>query len=338
MGRKIAGVELAPLNMPLHRRIQTLCAFTTSYLFFFGGLTSILFLLFLLHTKYYWITLLYVTWFWFDRDTSSRGGRPSQWLRNSAAYRYLRDYFPISLVKTADLDPKENYLIGYHPHGIMGFGTSNFVTEATGFSKEFPGIKSYVLTLKLLHYLPFYREYISAIGYCDVSKDSIDYILRTKGNAVVILIGGAKESLDANPSTSSIVLKNRKGFVKMALKNGAHLVPSYTFGENELFRQAFDNKPGSRLRRFQRFFQSRVGYAPICVTGRGFFQYSFGIVPHRVPLITVVGKPIHLTKTPSPSQEDIDKLHDRYMVALKDLFDEHKTKYGYGEQTIEFIE
>lgn len=59
-----------------------------------------------------------------------------------------------------------------------------------------------------------------ALGLCDVSKDSIDCIFRTKGNATVILIGGAKESMDSGPSMASLVLKGRKGFIKMALKHG----------------------------------------------------------------------------------------------------------------------
>lgn len=29
----------------------------------------------------------------------------------------MKDYFPIALVKTADLDPSKNYVFGYHPHG-----------------------------------------------------------------------------------------------------------------------------------------------------------------------------------------------------------------------------
>ena len=34
------------------------------------------------------------------------------------------------LHKTADLDPKGNYMFGYHPHGIIGVGA--FITFATG--------------------------------------------------------------------------------------------------------------------------------------------------------------------------------------------------------------
>ncbi|RWR98368.1 hypothetical protein B4U79_03295, partial [Dinothrombium tinctorium] len=54
-------------------------------------------------------------------------------------WRYYAEYFPIKLHKTADLNPNKNYIIGYHPHGILPFGAfANFNTEATGFSEKFP--------------------------------------------------------------------------------------------------------------------------------------------------------------------------------------------------------
>ena len=31
-------------------------------------------------------------------------------------------YYPVELVKTAELDPKKNHLISCHPHGILCFG------------------------------------------------------------------------------------------------------------------------------------------------------------------------------------------------------------------------
>ncbi len=40
------------------------------------------------------------------------------------------------------------------------------------------------------------------------------------GNAVVIVIGGATEALDAHPGMFELTLKRRKGFIKMALKHG----------------------------------------------------------------------------------------------------------------------
>ena len=44
-----------------------------------------------------------------------------------------------------------------------------------------------------------------------------------------------------------------------------------------------------------------------------------------------VGKPIDVEKVAEPSQEDIDTLHDKYVKALVDLFEENKTKYGLDE-------
>lgn len=214
-------MELVPANIPLERRLQTLAALGAFLSFSFGGASATAFLIWLLFTRYFWVTLLYLVWYIYDWDSSSRGGHRVEWIRRLKGSKYLRDFFPISLIKTADLDPNHNYLLGYHPHGVMSVGGFlNFSTEATGFSQKFAGIKPYLLTLKLLHQFPLYREWLSWNGICDVSKESIEYIWKTKGNAVVIVIGGAKESMDANPGEATIVLKNRKGFVKIALRHG----------------------------------------------------------------------------------------------------------------------
>lgn len=59
-------------------------------------------------------------------------------------------------------------------------------------------------------------------GLCDVSKESIEHILTRQGpgNAVVIVVGGAAESLDAHPGSYTLTLKDRKGFAKIALRTG----------------------------------------------------------------------------------------------------------------------
>ncbi|CAF1354681.1 unnamed protein product [Didymodactylos carnosus] len=61
------------------------------------------------------------------------------------------------------------------------------------------------------------------MGVCDASKKSCNYILEHgHGNSLMLVLGGAKEALDARPSHQYILtLKNRKGFVKIGLVNGA---------------------------------------------------------------------------------------------------------------------
>ena len=54
------------------------------------------------------------------------------------------------------------------------------------------------------------------------------------GRGITIVVGGARESLDAQPHSLRLVLKRRKGFVKLAIRTGADLVPVLAFGGTSL--------------------------------------------------------------------------------------------------------
>lgn len=60
-------------------------------------------------------------------------------------------------------------------------------------------------------------------GMCNVTKESCEYILKEKGpgNSICIVVGGAPEAFDAHPFQDYIlIVKPRKGFIKLALKTG----------------------------------------------------------------------------------------------------------------------
>ena len=80
-----------------------------------------------------------------DRKTYNCGGRRVEWIRRLAVFKYISDYFPVSLIKTAELDPSRNYIFGYHPHGIIPDGLIvSFGSEALQFSKMFPGVVPHI--------------------------------------------------------------------------------------------------------------------------------------------------------------------------------------------------
>ncbi|GAU88476.1 hypothetical protein RvY_01169 [Ramazzottius varieornatus] len=335
----LMGIDFAPLNVPLARRLQTLAVFHHVSMFFFAGIFGTIYLTFLLITPFFWVTWLYVAWYIYDLGQSSRGGRRFELMRRLPLWNWLRDYFPCRIIKTSDLDPTHNYLIGYHPHGLMAIGAfCNLLTEANGFSRLFPGITPYLLSLKLMHYFPLYREYVMSLGVCDVSKESITHIMKGRGVAATIVIGGAREVLDAVPGVTRLTLKNRKGFARMALQTGCHLVPSFSFGENYLFRLLLDNTPGSFTRNLTQSITKKLGVAPAFFVGRGVFNYTFGIMPYRVPVTTVVGSSIEVEHTPDPTQDQVDSLHREYLSQLESLFYAHREACGYPNETLEFID
>lgn len=176
-----------------------------------------------------------------------------------------------------------------------------------------------------LHFqLPLWREFIMALGFVDVSRASLDYLLGS-GRSAVVVLGGAQEALEAKPGVCRLVVEKRRGIIRMALAHGARLVPCYTWGENELWGQV-DNPEGSWLRWGQEVFKTLFKWSPVVIVGRGMFQYSLGVLPFRRRLTTVLGKPLEMPRIESPTREQIEEHQKRYIEALQALYERHNSR------------
>lgn len=308
--------------------IETLSVLQWVLTFLFLGLSCITLMIYLMFTSLWPLPALYFMWLVMDWQTPEKGGRRTKFVREWKVWEHFRDFFPIKLKKTGELSPNKNYILGCHPHGIMSAGAFNcFSTESCGFTELYPGVRSCLAILAGLFRIPLFRDYIMAAGLYPVSKASLTHLLSKsgKGNAVVIVIGGAAESLSSSPGENTVVIKQRKGFVKVALEFGADLVPVYSFGENELFQQVLLTE-GSFGRKLQDLFKKIMGFAPCLFVGE-----KFAIIPYRRPVTTVVGCPISVPKRVSPTDEEVDHYHSLYMESLTNLFHEHKVSCGLSE-------
>ncbi|KAJ3008805.1 diacylglycerol O-acyltransferase 1 [Thoreauomyces humboldtii] len=319
------AVEWAPLSLPLPRRRQT-----ASILFWIVAIPILLgfFFYFLFTPRYAPWCLAYLVFLALD-PSAETGGRRIMVFRRLPLWRWMKDYFPMALIKTAELDPAGNYLFGYHPHGIIALGAwTNFGTEASDFAGKFPGLNTRLMTLATNFNIPLWREVLLSLGIVSVSRRSCDNILnKGPGHSCMIVVGGATEALHAFPGTADLTIRKRLGFIKVALRNGASLVPVFTFGENDIWNQV-NNPPGSLIRRTQALFQKYLTFAPPLFFGRGIFQYNVGIMPFRRPVVSVVGAPIPCPKTENPSQEMILHYQEKYLDALQKVWDDHKDKYA----------
>ncbi len=116
--------------------------------------------------------MFYCCWLFIDRHTDSQGGRWSDWFRRCSIWTQWVQYFPLALVKTADLDSNRNYIFGYHPHGVRFLGAlGNFGTDATHFSTLFPNIRPHLMLLRMQFFNPFTRDLLLGLGeYPTISK------------------------------------------------------------------------------------------------------------------------------------------------------------------------
>ncbi|KAI4531926.1 hypothetical protein MG293_018440 [Ovis ammon polii] len=93
---------------------------------------------------------------------------------------------------------------------------------------------------------------------------------------------GSPEGPVCHPREHYLTLWNRKGFVCLALRHGASLVPVYSFGENDIFRvKAF--APDS----WQHHLQEVPGHFSLHLLPRLFSAKSWGLVPLARPITTV---------------------------------------------------
>jgi len=327
------GMVFAPLSLPFERRMQTVGMLNVIFFMMHGY--SIAFILLNIYlfffTSYWWLTVAYAAWYVYDYDSPETGGRKIEYcfMRRWPMWPLFASYFPMKLVRTHDLDPEKSYLLGYHPHGVLGYGAiAAFATDALKFSEAFPGLTARLITLRLNFLVPGGRELGLFSGMCSSSKQSLGSILRPNGNAAVLVVGGATESLNCGDKHKvKLYLIRRKGFVKLALQHGRELVPVFGFGENEIYEQV-DNPEGSRVRKFQEWLKGVTTFTLPLFHGRGIFQYSYGLVPYRKPVTVVVGSPIPVPKIENPTNEEVQEYHAKYMSALQKLYNEYNPKYG----------
>ncbi|KAI0478553.1 diacylglycerol acyltransferase-domain-containing protein [Xylariaceae sp. FL0804] len=263
----------------------------------------------------------------------------SEWFRRSSLWHLFAGYFPAKLHKTHDLPPTRKYIFGYHPHGIISHGAwAAFATEALGFSEKFPGITNSLLTLDNNFRVPLYREYVLSMGVRSVSKESIVNILTRggpngegMGRGVTVVVGGARESLEAQPGMLRLILKERKGFIKLAVRCGADLVPVLAFGENDIYDQL---RPREHpwLHKVQKLILKVWKFTLPFIHGRGIFNYDVGLMPYRRPLNVVVGAPIKVRQSATVDPEEIARLHGLYVAELQKLWDTYKDEFAPGRK------
>nr|AGF92151.1 diacylglycerol O-acyltransferase [Thraustochytrium aureum] len=341
LARVVFGMEMKKASfwdVPLERRKQTVAVAGFVMLLpcvLLAYVWSLVLLVFPLTTL---PMLGYYIWI-FKIDKSPENGQRTPFLRYWSAWRHFASYFPLRLIKTHNLDPSRKYVFAYHPHGIISIGAfGNFATNATGFSRKFPGIDLRLLTLEMNFWCPWIREFLLSMGVCSAAKRSCNKILsKGPGSAIMLVVGGAAESLDTEPGTYRLTL-GRKGFIRVALDNGADLVPVLAFGENDIFDTIY-YESGTVMRKIQEVVRKRLGFATPVFSGRGFFNYSFGFLPHRRPVIVVCGRPIKVPKLPehlrgsalSTTPEGValvDQYHQKYVAELRRVWDLYKSKWA----------
>jgi len=297
--------------------------------------------------------ILYFGYLLADRHTCNRGGRRMKRVHESKFWTYLAAYFPIKLrcPPNLSLDPNENYILNYHPHGIAAFGcVASFATNALNFNQLFPGIRARFMVHETSFFVPLMREIFALRGDCSVNSRSFDYLLEksykqpnhpeARGNLLALVAGGLAEADLSDPQTLRVVLAKRKGFVRKALKHGAHLVPCIAFGENSVYTKV-NLKPNSFWHRLEtRWYNVMKFKHPIYygTSVTGIPDRRGGAMPYKKPITVVMGEPIRVShRVEWPSDEQVDQLHAIYVDKLKQLYSANRDLCEQYDTCLEIV-
>jgi len=224
----------------------------------------------------------------------------------------------MSYLLEEELDTNGHYVFCHFPHGVYPMGP---ILAATFVDKMFPGMKVFGISADNVFRVPFHRHFMSWIGAKPANQENFKNLLSLGSCGVVV--GGLAEMYLNYDNNEEIVLKSRKGFIRVAVETGSSLVPIYYFGNSQLL------KMGPKM------FQSisrKLRFSFGLIYGR-----FFAPIPYQVPLFAVVGKALPAIKV---SRDDpnfnsvVDKLHEEFSQALVKLFDDHKETYGWKNRKL----
>jgi 2-acylglycerol O-acyltransferase 2 len=179
-------------------------------------------------------------------------------------------YFSTQIRQEGALTGKSGKIFVVIPHGIFPFGGALSLVGKLG---EYLGNPLPVVASAAMR-VPVFGHLIQSMGAVPANKTAIGNALQA-GKNLSLIPGGIAEIFAIRKREEVALLKDRKGFVRLALQHGAPLVPVYVFGTSRLLRLV---KLPEIVERMSRWF--RISLTP--------FWGRFGLpVPFRLPLLYV---------------------------------------------------
>ncbi|OLQ10151.1 Diacylglycerol O-acyltransferase 2 [Symbiodinium microadriaticum] len=225
----------------------------------------------------------------------------------------------------------KRYLWSLHPHGLLADGWHSLIArnlESFADSGKGPpaiGRKIALCFAPVIQHVPVHQEMYRDLCTSASRRDIVKW-WKTADTDPALIPGGFSEAVFVNSAERKYeysYLKNRKGFVRIAVEEGKNIVPCYTFRQSWMYRTPRTLR-AARARLSQHIF---VGIIP-------FFGWMGTSMPLTDKTTTVVFPPFPASEY-KPDQ--VDAAHAGYLEHLKKYFDLYKGRFGMKDVELVFI-
>jgi 2-acylglycerol O-acyltransferase 2 len=210
-------------------------------------------------------------------------------------------------------NPETKILLCYHPHGVMAYGVT-ILTFNFNYFWNFVRLGS-----RIALNIPWGGIVLKLGGIQGVNPQNLNDLMR-KGQKLLMVPGGYEEATITNYKEDRVYVKDRKGFIKYALKYGYTVHPCYGFNENKAYYYLTFVKLGLILNKFK-------------IPAVMFISKFLNILPNNdVSIYFVIGKGMKFPLNEKPTKEEIEHYHNLYIHSLRELFNKYKGKFGSSRE------
>lgn len=142
-----------------------------------------------------------------------------------------------------------------------------------------------------IYKFPWLRQFFMDMGMVVGTKENGDALLERE-ELIFIMPGGSKEAWKSSKYRYRLLWQGRTGFVKMALRNRAPIIPSANVGTDDTYRVFFDGYTTA-----YKLFKTKKALLPISV------PIGLGVLPLPVKMTQYVGEPIYLPYPPEAEND-----------------------------------
>ena len=239
----------------------------------------------------------------------------------SDIFGYMKDYFSyeeIFEISDNDLIKRlaefkavgRSIIFTGQPHGVLSYGG---LCAGANMDKRLTGIVTAVAGAVLM--TPVIKHVVGVFGLIDASAKSLKKQLAKGGveGSIVLYTGGIAELFKCSETEEKLFLLQRKGFIKLALREGADIVPMYFFGNTTVL--TIPKVP---------FLETISRAMQMSIT---IFWGRWGLpIPRPHKVLYVRGKPLGLPRIANPTDEQVTEWHTKYCKEVQRIFDTYKHK------------
>ncbi|CAI5460119.1 unnamed protein product [Closterium sp. Yama58-4] len=236
-------------------------------------------------------------------------------------YPVVLRHFPVRVLfhDQSTLTFGKPYVIAVEPHSVLPVGLGAFMCHPLA-AGGVAGATSAIFRVPLL------RQCWQWARLAPATRPVLSAVLQ-RGRPVILVPGGVQECLFMAPGKEVVFIRQRFGFIRLALQHGVPVLPCFAFGQTSAYRWW---RPEGE---WYRWVARRIGFAPIL-----FWGMWGSPIPFRTPLTIAIGTPIGQgDPDPNPSKERVAAVHAEYVRALERLFLDYRAQAGCPSMQLEIM-